>query len=90
MLALFYFPSQEMRLGYIDENLFISTNRDSVFLSPERFQNVSHNFKLFLYFQQYATCKMSRAYNKGFSYMLFLFVLSFHADKKNFPRDSSV
>ena len=41
------------------------------FLPSRDFKNVSHNFKIFLHFQQYATWKLSCVYNKGFSYMLF-------------------
>ena len=42
------------------------TSRDSVF-SAENSKNVTHNFKPFLYFQQYATDKLNRTYDKGFS-----------------------
>ena len=48
------------------------------FLPAGGFKIVSHNFKIFLHFQQYTICKLSSAYNKGFSYMLFLFLLQFH------------
>ena len=34
---------------------------------------------MFQLFEQLTSCKLSPAYNKGFSYMLFLFVLQFHA-----------
>ena len=49
------------------------------FLPVGDYQNVSENLQIFLYFQQYATCKLSCVYNKGFSYMLFLFVLLLHS-----------
>ena len=48
------------------------------FLPAGGFKIVSHNFKIFLHFQQYTIRKLSSTYNKGFSYMLFLFLLQFH------------
>ena len=45
------------------------------FLLAWNFKNVSHNFKIFLHFPQYATFRLSLAYNKGFYYILFLFIL---------------
>ena len=39
---------------------------------------VQHNFKIFSHFQQDTTYKLSCTDNKGFSCMLFLFVLYFH------------
>ena len=38
--------------------------------------------KYFSLFNSKTTCKLSRAYNKGFSYMFFLIVLQFHAKTK--------
>ena len=48
------------------------------FLPAKNFKKNSHNFKIFLYFQQCTTYKMGRVNNKEFSYMLFLFALQFH------------
>ena len=36
-----------------------------------------------------ATCKLSHAYNKGFSYILFLFVLQFHSENTNSKLEKS-
>ena len=44
-------------------------------LTLRDFKTISHNFNIFLHFQQYTTSKLSRAYNKGYYYILFLFVL---------------
>ena len=59
--------------------IFFSSFQNTYFwerLSVAReFKSIQHNFKILQYFQQYATCKLSHAYSKRFSYMLFLFVL---------------
>ena len=37
---------------------------------------------MLFYYQQYVTCKLSHTCNKGFSYMLLLFVVQFHGGMK--------
>ena len=39
------------------------------FLSREKVQKWKHKFEILQDFQQKATCKLSRAYNKGFYYI---------------------
>ena len=64
----------------IQESLFAETNQDSTFShtckNSKMFNTTSKYFSFFN--NKPTTCKLSRAYNIGFSYMLSLFVLQFH------------
>ena len=71
-LALFYCCSRQIKT-YLHRPIEIM-----YFLTTGYFKNVSHNFKIFLHFQQYTICKLSRAHNQGFFNLMFLFVLQFH------------
>ena len=55
------------------------------FLPARDFKNISHNFKIFLCFQKYTTCKMSRANNIRFILVCIIvpwFIVSkYHAQK---------
>ena len=55
------------------------------FLVTGNFKKFQHNFKTFLCFQRYTTCKLSRACSRGFSYMIFLFALLIH-DRNETPK----
>ena len=69
------------------ENLLIQTNQDATISKYARdFKIAWNNFKIFQHFKQYATCKqqyttckLSRAYNREFSYMLFLYCCSYYS-----------
>ena len=65
----------------IKKSLFLYTNQDSTFSHTRensKMFNLTFFKKIFQLFQQQTSCKLSRTYNKIFSFMLFLFVLQFH------------
>ena len=71
-LTLFYRFSQDTPLL----KTYLHRLIEVLFILPAvDFKNIYNNFIVFFYFQQYATYKLSYEYNKGFCYMLFLFVL---------------
>ena len=64
----------------IQKTLFAQINQDSTFYytcNNSKMFNVTSKYFRFL---QKTTCKLSRAYNKEFSDMLFLFAVQFHAN----------
>ena len=68
----------------IQKSLFAQTNKDSTFFKARKnskmFNIISKHFNFFN--DKPAICKLSRACHKGFSYMLFLFVLQFCDEKQ--------
>ena len=60
----------------IQKSSFAWTNQNSIFShTRENSKMFNITLKYFSFFNNKPPVKLSRAYNKGFSYMLFLFVL---------------